>query len=205
MRISVSSRATTDVDVERSLDAMLRIARKYNPRNPRDLKIVGCASAPTTTLIAGAPHCPSASTFQPAFCSTAWRAAASAEKFAIVAPVTNAPPHSDGNPKRSNSQRRVTCSIRAVAGVGAYSPVFWSQAPASQLAAKVTGSEPPMTKPKKRGPAIAVVAGEQVSSSCSITCSGGVGASGMGSSSAESLATALGSGPTLRASRDSRR
>jgi glutamate/tyrosine decarboxylase-like PLP-dependent enzyme len=29
MRISVSSWATTDVDVERSLDAMLRIARKY--------------------------------------------------------------------------------------------------------------------------------------------------------------------------------
>jgi hypothetical protein len=61
-----------------------------------------------------------------------------------------------------------------------------------------------MTKPKKRGPAIAVVAGEQVSSSCLITCSGGVGASGKGSSSAESSATASGSGATLRASRDSR-
>ena len=33
MRISVSSWATTDADVERSLEAIIRIARKHQPRH----------------------------------------------------------------------------------------------------------------------------------------------------------------------------
>ena len=40
-----------------------------------------------------------------------------------------------------------------------YRPVFWSHAVASQFAASDTGSAPPMTKPKKRGPAMPIVAG----------------------------------------------
>ena len=48
----------------------------------------GCTSSPTITVIGGAPNRPSASTSQPARASTAWRAAASAVKLAIVAPVT---------------------------------------------------------------------------------------------------------------------
>ncbi len=43
--------------------------------------------------------------------------------------------------------------------------MFWSQLAASQLAASAAACEPPITKPKKRGPAIAVVAGDTVSSS----------------------------------------
>ena len=41
-------------------------------------------------------------------------------------------------------------------------PGHWSHAPASQFAASVAGSDPPVTKPKNRRPATAVVAGEPV-------------------------------------------
>ena len=56
-------------------------------------------------------------------------------------------------------------SIAAIAGVTSFIAVFWSQAVVSQFAATVTGMEPPITKPKKRGPAIATDAGEPISSS----------------------------------------
>jgi hypothetical protein len=65
-----------------------------------------------------------------------------------VAPVTNAAPQVGGRPKISSSQRRVMASRYTVAGEMACKALFWSQAPASQLAASPTGSEPPMTKPK---------------------------------------------------------
>ena len=58
------------------------------------------------------------------------------------------------------------------------SPVFWSHAVASQFAASAAGREPPMTKPKKRGPAIPIVAGDPTSSSIRITSSGEVGSVG---------------------------
>ncbi len=90
-----------------------------SPRSPNDLNSVGCASAPTTTVIIGAPKSPSASTFQPTRWSNTLRAAASAEKLAIVAPVTKAPPDCGGNLKRSSSHPRAISSSRAVAGVGA--------------------------------------------------------------------------------------
>ncbi len=45
-------------------------------------------------------------------------------------------------------------------GVATNRPAFWSQALASQFAASAAGSEPPITNPKKRGPAVATVAGE---------------------------------------------
>ena len=48
----------------------------------------------------------------------------------------------------------IAASSRAAAtGEVTRRPAFWSQAVASMLAATVAGSEPPMTKPKKRGPA----------------------------------------------------
>ena len=122
----------------------------------------------------------------------------------MVAPVTKAAPQPLGSLKRSSNQLRATCSSCAVAGVGVKRPEFWSQAPASQLAARVTGMAPPITNPKKREPAIAIVAGEQISSSTPITLSSGVGSRLNGSSSVASRATASGEGATPRSSSASR-
>ncbi len=74
-----------------------------------------------------------------------------------------------GRPKRSTSHRCATCSSVAATGEAVNAPAFWSQAVASHEAATVTGIAPPMTKPKKRGPAVAVVAGEPTSSSRAMT------------------------------------
>ena len=71
------------------------------PTSPSALISVGCASSPITTVIGGAPKRPSASTSQPWPASTACRAAASALKLAIVAPVTKAAPQPAGSAKRS--------------------------------------------------------------------------------------------------------
>src|SRR5207245_11553169 len=49
--------------------------------------------------------------------------------------------------------------VRAEAhGAATPSPASWSHAPASQFAASVTGSDPPITNPKYRPPALATVA-----------------------------------------------
>lgn len=59
------------------------------------------------------------------------------------------------------------------------SPASWSHAPASQFAASVTGSDPPITNPKYRPPALATVAADPTRSrvaSCSSASS--VGAAG---------------------------
>ena len=90
--------------------------RRLRPRpsSPMDLNRVGWASSPTITVIGGAPNRPWASTFQPAFLSTAPRAAASAVKLAMVAPVTKAPAQVAGRPSSSRIQRRLTVSSRAV-------------------------------------------------------------------------------------------
>src|SRR6266436_8039887 len=62
------------------------IVRRAFPNPTRDSAFMSemCTSAPTTTLISGAPNSPWSSTFQPARASEAWRAAASPAKFAIV-------------------------------------------------------------------------------------------------------------------------
>ncbi len=174
------------------------------PSRPSDLIMLGWASPPTTTVIGGAPNRPSASTFQPVRASTAWRAAARAVKLATVAPVTKAPPVPAGRPVMSTSQRSATCSRCAVPGVTAYRAQFWSHAPASQFAASVTGSEPPMTKPKKRGPAIAMVAGATTRSSKSSVAAASPGPSGRGSSSTDSAAVAAADGATARPASESR-
>src|SRR3982751_1574134 len=87
------------------------------PSRPNDLVTEGCASALTITVIGGAPKSPSASAFQPACLSTLWRAAASAQKFATVAPVTKAPLHSGGRRKTSSNHRKEIFSRKEVVGV----------------------------------------------------------------------------------------
>jgi hypothetical protein len=79
---------------------------------------VGCASSPITTVTGGAPNSPSASTFQPWRASTACLAAASELKFAIVAPVVNAPAQLASRPKMSRIQPSAIASSAAAAGVG---------------------------------------------------------------------------------------
>ena len=59
-----------------------------------------------------------------------------------------------GSPSSSFSHSSATLSSAETAGVTESKAAFWSQAAASQLAASAAGSEPPMTKPKKRGPAM---------------------------------------------------
>ena len=165
---------------------------------PRALNREGCASSPTTTVIGGAPNSPSDSTSQPSRASTSWRAAASATKFATVAPVTKATSDEAGRPRSSSSQRRATDSSVAPIGDATTRPAGWSQAAASQFAATVTGSEPPMTKPKKRRPAVPRVAGDPTSSRSARVSRGSTGRRGSGSSSRVSPSSASSEGATAR-------
>ncbi len=84
---------------------------------PSDFSSVGCASSPASTVIGGAPKRPSASTFHPACRSTELRAAASAVKFAMVPPVTNAVPLATGRSNNSMSHCDATCSRCDTPGV----------------------------------------------------------------------------------------
>ncbi len=156
------------------------------------------------TVSSGAPIRPSASTSQPASASTLWRAAASAVKLAIVAPVTKLAAQPCGKPNSSHSQRRDTFSSIATAGVTSLITEFWSQVVASQLAATVTGRDPPITNPKNRGPAIAMDAGEPSSSSIASVSVSLRPSSGSASSKPATAETASGAGTTLRVSSDAR-
>ena len=75
-------------------------------------------------VIGGAPNRPSDSTFQPARSSTAWRAAASAVKLEIVAPVTNPPVVPGGKSNSSLSHASAIRSSRATPGVEATKAAF---------------------------------------------------------------------------------
>ena len=97
--------------------ATRRTRSRPSPSMPSDLNSVGCASSLTTSVTGGAPIRPSASTFQPTSARTRCRAAASAVKFATVAPVTKPAPLPAGSPSRSTSHSMATCSIVAAAGV----------------------------------------------------------------------------------------
>ena len=81
-----------------------------------ETKIVTWASSPVTIEIGGAPTRPSSSWFQPTRSSTRWRAAASAVKFAIVAPVTKPTLEPAGSPNSSTSQSAATSSTTDAAG-----------------------------------------------------------------------------------------
>ena len=73
-------------------------------------------------------------------------------KFAVVAPVVSAPPHSAGSAKSSFSQPTATVSSRVASGEPTQLNAFWSSAVASQSAPSAAGVTPPVTKWKKRGP-----------------------------------------------------
>ncbi len=182
-----------------------RTARsRPSPSRPSDLVSVGCASSPTMTVSSGAPMRPSLSTSQPTSASTLCRAAASAVKLAIVAPVTKLAAQSCGRPNSSQSQRLDTFSSAAIAGVTSFIAEFWSQAVASQFAATVTGMEPPITKPKKRGPAIATDAGEPISSSRASVSASSRPSPDSASSKPAVAVIASGVGATRRSASDSR-
>ena len=100
------------------------------------------------TVTGGAPWRPCRSTSQPVLARTPCRAAASAVKLAIVAPVTKPTLVPAGSPSRSISQAPATSSATAAAGERAYRPPFWSQALVSQSAPSAAGRLPPTTKPK---------------------------------------------------------
>ena len=84
------------------------------------------------------------------------------------------------------------------------SAVFWSQALASQPAAWATGSVPPVTNPKYLGPALAIVAGEPISSSSASTSAGSRPDAGSGKSSSRRALTASADGATGRSARAAR-
>ena len=73
-----------------------------------------------------------------------------------MAPVVNPTLTPAGNPNRSASQAPATSSATAAAGPMTYSPAFWSHAEVSQSAPSAAGSDPPITNPKNRGPALAM-------------------------------------------------
>src|SRR6185437_15840457 len=107
---------------------------------------------------------------------------------------------SGGSFSTSSNHFRQTCSSVAAIGDETKSPAFWSHAAASQLAARAAGTEPPITKPKNRGPAIATVAGDPTSSSVRSTSSGLAPWAGKASSSSERRARASAVGATPRCS-----
>ena len=61
-----------------------------------------------------------------------------------------------------------------------YSPAFWSHADVSQSAASAAGSEPPITNPKNRGPALAMSPPSALAASASTTATGSSPCSGSG-------------------------
>src|SRR3990172_4106270 len=98
----------------------------------------------------------------------------------MVAPVTKAPPQLDGKPNNCRSHFNEISSTNAATGDVVSIPQFWSQAPANQLAAKVTGVEPPITNPKYLGPATATVPCEPALDNSPKIFSGSFGFSGRG-------------------------
>ena len=96
--------------------------------------------------------------------------------------MVKAPQVPSGRPAASITQRSAAASSATVAGVAAAKAVFWSQAEAIQSAARPTGYEPPMTQPKNREPAMAIVAGAATSASRRSASSGSPGPDGSGPS-----------------------
>ena len=175
-----------------------------SPTTPSALNSVACASAPVMTVIGGAPNSPSASTFQPTFANTACRAADSAVMCATVVPVTKPPATPVGSCSTATSHLSATSSRIATPGLDLYNPAFWSHAVASQPAATLAGVAPPITNPKNRGPAMAIVAGDPRSSSFASIARASIPVSGNGTSNAPSAATASALGDTRRSDRPSR-
>ena len=138
---------------------------------------VGCASSPITTVIGGAPNSPSASTSQPWPASTACRAAASALKLAMVAPVTKAPAQLLGQAEEvahpAPARRPRACGGRGRDGVeGRHSdprPSRASWRPGRPAASRRSRSRRSAARP------CAIVAGEPTSSSSASTSAASLG------------------------------
>jgi hypothetical protein len=101
-------------------------------------------------------------------------------KFAIWQPVTYPALHVAGSPRMSSTQPLTTCSTTAESGDRTWIPAFWSHAETSQSAAVATGTLPPTTKPKKRGPRVATVPSWPAAASRSTTRVGSSPFSGSG-------------------------
>src|SRR5260370_17303430 len=125
-----------------------------NPARLSAFSIDACTSAPTTTSIGGAPNIPSSATSQPALFSNAYRAAASAVKFAVVAQVTSPPSQSAGKFSASQIHRNTTSSSSAPIGDITRNATFWSHTPASQFAPSAAGKTPPITYPQYLPPVL---------------------------------------------------
>ena len=66
----------------------------------------------------------------------------------MVAPVVKPTPQSAGRPSSSRTHPAAISSNRDAAGDMIAKAPFWSQAAASQPAARAAGRVPPVTKPK---------------------------------------------------------
>ena len=130
--------------------------------------------------MSGAANRPWRSTSQPWRARSAWRAAAIPVNEAIVAPVVKPTLTPDGSPNRSASHAPATSSATAAAGPMTYRPAFWSHALVSQSAASAAGRLPPITNPKKRGPAVAMSPPSALAARASTTSTGSWPASGSG-------------------------
>ena len=102
----------------------------------------------------GAPASPSRSTSHPPRCEHPVPAAARPTVLAACAPVTNPTDAVAGRPSSSLSQPPATSSTDGRGRRERRVERHWSQPTASMSAAVAAGSEPPMTNPKKRGPAV---------------------------------------------------
>ena len=120
-----------------------------------------------------------------------------------VAPVTKPTLASAGRPRRSSAQRAAVPSIAIDAGDIVVLEATWSQLVTSQSAARPAGSVPPITKPKKRGPALPINPGSAAAASSEMIRSGSSPASGSGASNAACMASKSAAGPTRRDGRES--
>jgi hypothetical protein len=136
---------------------------------------------------------PSRSTSTPCRSAHQLRAAASAVKFAIVAPVVSTPPHVGGSRNRSRSHPTETDSSRAASGDASHAPAHWSIVAATHSAPIAAGVTPPITQWKKRGPAERTEAGTPSSSSSLRADSAPSPSSGSGPPNADSTDSAAGS------------
>src|SRR5207245_7126791 len=111
-----------------------------------------CTKPLVSTCTIGNPTVPRSAMFAPCSSPHHWRAAASAVKFDMVAPVVSTPPHSVGSLNSSFSQAMAICSSLDPSGELTHTPALLSIADASQSAASAAGVDPPVTKWKKHGP-----------------------------------------------------
>ena len=115
VRSSTSGKASRRIRPCASTGTRTTLSRP-NPTSESAFCTLACTSSPTTTVSGGAPNNPCASTSQPARANSACRAAASAEKFAAVAQVTNPPALCKGRWKISFSPPQRDVLERSIDG-----------------------------------------------------------------------------------------